>query len=176
MPEPQKQRLHFASTALGDERFWGIREDIFLCLQSLKNFRYKNYIGCTDSQETFLRLSDQVWHVLCFSEPWVGQCGRIDPLSKQPPLWSISQLMLGPGREDSMRFRNVCVTVESWKLSRGLSCESHQALRVPGTARRSRAMLSGDMGSWFQGDSSSLSSSLFLPPFPFPSFLLFFFF
>ena len=112
-PEPRKQRPHFASTALRDERLWGIREEIFLYLQSLKNFRYKNYVGSIDSQDIVLKLSDQVRYVLCFSEPWMGQRGRIDPLSKQPPLQSTSQLMLGPGREDPMRFRNVCVTVES---------------------------------------------------------------
>lgn len=112
MPEPQKQRLHFASAAFGDERLWGVREEIFLCLQNLKNFRYKNYVGSIDSQETFLKLSDQVRHVLCFSERLLGQHNRVD--SQQATTSAIHFTAdVGTRQKEPMRCRNVCVAVES---------------------------------------------------------------
>ena len=111
-PEPQKQRLHFASAAFGDETLWGVREEIFLCLQNLRNFRYKNYIGSIDSQEAFLKLSDQVRHVLCFREPLIGQRDRID--SQQAATSAIHFTAdVGTRQKEPMRFRNVCVAVES---------------------------------------------------------------
>lgn len=75
-----------------------------------------------------------------------------------------------------MRFRNVCVTVESWKalgLSRGQYCESHWALRVPGAGKEIRGLCCQETHGLliYKRPSSFIfplsSSSLF----PFPSFL-----
>lgn len=61
MPEPQKERLHFASTCFWRWEVVGIKEETFwLFLQRQKSFMRTNCVYSIDSQETLLKLCDQV--------------------------------------------------------------------------------------------------------------------
>lgn len=178
MPEPQRQSLHFASTAFGHCVNKGGNIPIILAKPRRATFySLKNYVHFTDSKHIHLKLNDQVlrsitYLVIHWTVDWFKWKKRF---SQEPANFSINftlvKMTSGLGREVPERFFKCLHDYEVLKANGFPGDCSIKIIRLKSViVTRGTSSWLGDS---YSSSTSSLSPSLPPPP-PFFSFYFYF--